>query len=182
MKQGEGEDSKEELVLMLNEPEKKTESSDEDQLVDEKLSHLNTQDAEAVKKIIRDYPELIANSFENVRPSAVSVTHRFELTSEKSTYQKERSMSPFHNDIIRKEIDRMLAAGIINTVESPWNSFSTLKNNGLRLRIKKCSFMQTRVELLRNIVDINGVHVDDHKGRMWETRHRLLPERNFDRS
>ncbi len=32
------EDSVEELVLMLNEPEMKTESSDEDQLLDEKLS------------------------------------------------------------------------------------------------------------------------------------------------
>ncbi len=61
------EDSVEELVLMLNEPEKKTESSDEDQLLDEKLSHLNTKDAESVKKIVRDYPEAIANSFEDMR-------------------------------------------------------------------------------------------------------------------
>ncbi len=35
------ENSKEELVQMLKEPEKKSESSDEDPLVDEKLSHLN---------------------------------------------------------------------------------------------------------------------------------------------
>ncbi len=42
------EDSIEELVLMLNEPEKKTESSDEDQLVAQKLSDLNSKDAEAV--------------------------------------------------------------------------------------------------------------------------------------
>ena len=44
------EDSIEELVLILNKPEKKTESSDEDQLMDEKLSHLNSNDAEAVKR------------------------------------------------------------------------------------------------------------------------------------
>ncbi len=31
-------------------------------------------------------------------------------------------MSPFHNDIVRKEIDPMLAAGIITLVESPWTS------------------------------------------------------------
>ncbi len=69
------EDSIEGLVLVLNEPEKKIESSDEDQLVDEKLSHLNAKDAEVVKKIIKDHPEVIANSFEGERPSTVSVTH-----------------------------------------------------------------------------------------------------------
>ncbi len=71
----EEEDSIEELVLMLKEPENKIERGDKDQLVDEKLSHLNSTDAEAVKKIIKDHPEVIANSFEDVRPSTVSVTH-----------------------------------------------------------------------------------------------------------
>ncbi len=80
------------------------------------------KDAEAVKKILRDYPEVIANSFEDVRPSRVSVMHRFELTSENPMYQKARRMSPPHNEIIRKEIDRMLAAGIITPLESPWTS------------------------------------------------------------
>ena len=36
-------DSMEELVLMLNEHEKKIDRSGEDQLLDEKLSHLNTK-------------------------------------------------------------------------------------------------------------------------------------------
>ena len=36
-------DSVEELVLMLNEPEKKIDRSGEDKLLDEKLSHLNTK-------------------------------------------------------------------------------------------------------------------------------------------
>ncbi len=56
---------------MLNEPEKETESNDDDHYVDEKLSHLNSKDAEAVKKIIRDHQEVIANSFDDVRPSTV---------------------------------------------------------------------------------------------------------------
>ncbi len=43
------------------------------------------------------------------------------------------------------------------------NVFAVLKNNGLRLRIKKFSFMQPSVELLRHIVDENGVHVDEQK-------------------
>ena len=57
------EDSVEELVLMLNEQEKKTESSDEDQLLNENPSHLITKDAESVYKIVRDYPGVIEYSF-----------------------------------------------------------------------------------------------------------------------
>ena len=112
----------EELVLMLSEPEKKAESSDENQFPEEKLSHLRTKDAELVKKIIRNYPEVIAHSFEDVRSSTVSVTHRFELTSESLIYQKARRMSASHSDVARKEIERMLAAGIITPVESSWTS------------------------------------------------------------
>ena len=52
----------------------------------------------------------------------MSVTHRFELTSENPMYQKARRVSPSHNDIVRKEIDRMLAVGIITPVESSWTS------------------------------------------------------------
>ncbi len=103
------EDSIEELVMMLNEPEKRTKSSDEDQLVDEKLSHLNTKYAE---------PDVIANSFEDVGPSTVSVLYHFELTSENPINQKARRMSPSHNDFLRKELERMLTAGIITPVQS----------------------------------------------------------------
>ncbi len=65
---------------------------------------------------------MIANSFEDVRLSTVSVTHRFELTSKNPIYQKARRMSPSHNDIVRKEIDRMLAAVINTPIESSWTS------------------------------------------------------------
>ncbi len=37
-------------------------------------------------------------------------------------YQKERRMSPAHYEIFRKEIDRMLLAGIVTPVESSWTS------------------------------------------------------------
>ncbi len=258
--------------------------------MDVKLSHLNLKDGEAVNKIIRDHPEVSANSFEDLKPSTISVTHRFELTSENPVYQKAGRMSPSVH-----EIDRMLLAGIITPVESSWTShvviatkkdgsprfcvnyrklnsilhadrwtlprvdeilddmrgssvfttidlfqgywqikmdetckekaafictygnlqfevmpfelmnsqvtfqrmmdrvllkfdnvrcyvddvivsknieehamhlqnvFRILKDKGLRLRIKICSFMQLSVELLGNIVDKNGVHVDDRK-------------------
>ena len=117
---------------MLNEPEKKKKSNDEDQFVGKRLSHLNSTDAEAVKKIIRDHRKVIANSFEDVRSSTVSVTQRFELTSEDPVYHKARKMLPFNNDIVRKEIDRKLLAGIITPVESSWTSPVVIatKNDG----------------------------------------------------
>ncbi len=43
------------------------------------------------------------------------------------------------------------------------NVFATLKNNGLRSKIKKFCFMQPSVELSGHIVNKNGVHVDEHK-------------------
>ncbi len=114
----EEEDSIEELVLILNESEKKPAVKDENQLIDEKLSYLDITDTEAVKTIIKNHPEVITTSFEDVRPSTVSVTYRFELMSDNLIYQKARRMSPSHNEIVRKEIDRMLSAGIITSVES----------------------------------------------------------------
>ncbi len=85
--------------------------------MDVKLSHLNLKDGEAVNKIIRDHPEVSANSFEDLKPSTISVTHRFELTSENPVYQKAGRMSPSVH-----EIDRMLLAGIITPVESSCKS------------------------------------------------------------
>ncbi len=79
---------------------------------EEELSHLNSKDAEAVKKIIRDHPEVIASSFEDLRLPTVSATHHFELMTENPICQKERKMSPSHNEIVRKEIDRVLLVGI----------------------------------------------------------------------
>lgn len=38
-----------------------------------------------------------------------------------------------------------------------------MKNHGLRLRTKKCSFGQPKVEVLGHMVDKRGVHVDDSK-------------------
>lgn len=44
--------------------------------------------------------------------------HKFELTSGDPIFQKLRRVPPAYNEIIRKEFDRMLAAGIIKPVES----------------------------------------------------------------
>ena len=49
-------------------------------MVNQKLCHLNQIATEGINIILIKYPEVIAYSFEDVRPSRVAVTHRFELT------------------------------------------------------------------------------------------------------
>ncbi len=277
-------------------PTPSTQAEDEESLLDEKLKHLNNILALKVKQVVQKHPGVIASSFEDVRLTTVSVKHSFELTTNNPIYQKARRMSPTHNEIVRKEVDRVLAAGIITPVKSSCTSpvviatkkdgslrfcvdyrklnsvmvadrwplpqideilddmrgisvfttidsfqgywqikmketckdktaficrygayqfevmpfglmnsqatfqrsmdrvllntgsvrcyvddvvifskyeydhithvkkvFEILEENGLRLRIKKCSFMQHKVELLGHVVDRNGMHVDDHK-------------------
>ena len=86
------------------------------------LYHLNQTSIEEIVNILRKYAEVISYSFKDVRPSIVAVTHRFELTSNNPMYQKARRMSRMHNEIVHEEVDRMLAAGIMTPVESPWTS------------------------------------------------------------
>lgn len=48
--------------------------------------------------------------------------HKFELTSDDPILQKMRQVPPAYNEIMRKEIDHILAAGVITPLESAWTS------------------------------------------------------------
>lgn len=61
---------------------------------------------------------MVANSFDDVRPSKVDMLHTVELTTEEPIFQKVCRAPPAYNEIVRKELDRMLEAGIITPVES----------------------------------------------------------------
>ncbi len=102
---------------MQNEHRRKPKSDDEDQFMSEILTLLNSMEVEAVKQTIKDHSQFIAKSFEDVRPSTVSITHRFELESENRIDQKERKTSPSHNETVNKKVARMLSAGIITPIE-----------------------------------------------------------------
>ena len=43
------------------------------------------------------------------------------------------------------------------------NVFALLIKHGLRIRLKKCSIMQPRVELLGHSIDKDGIHTDERK-------------------
>ena len=88
---------------MLNDEKTNTLVCEEEELINQKLCHLNQTATEGIKNILSKFPEVIANSFEDVRQSTVAVTHRFEVTSNNPMYQKARRMSPMHNEIVQKE-------------------------------------------------------------------------------
>ncbi len=90
--------------------------------IDEKIAHLSEEYTAEVRHLFQSYPHVIAYSFDDIRPSKCKTTHRFELTSEEPIFQKLRRLPPKFNDIMKKEIDRMLTAGIITPVEPSWTS------------------------------------------------------------
>ena len=49
---------------------------------EEKVSHLPEEYAADIKWLFQSYPDAIAHSFDDVRPSKYKVTHKFELISE----------------------------------------------------------------------------------------------------
>ena len=48
------------------------------------------------------------------------------------------------------------------------NVFALLLKHGLCIHLKKCSFMQTRVEQKGNCIDKEGIHADERKLQTYE--------------
>ena len=107
---------------MASDKENTCSSVTEEDLVEEKLAYLDQRYTQEIKHLFRKYPEVIANSFDDVRPSKVDEKHSFELISEKPIFQKLRRLPPAYSDIVRNKVKRMLEAGIITPVESSWTS------------------------------------------------------------
>ena len=121
-----GEDSEpsdtEGLVLVVNSEDPHTSMTSKDELIEQKLSHVPGDYQEVMRYMLREYQDILAESSEEVRPSNSGTVHKFELTTDEPVFQKLRRVPPAHNEVIRKEIDRMLRAGIITPVESSWKS------------------------------------------------------------
>ena len=90
--------------------------------VEDKVAHLSEEYAAEVKHLFQSYPDVIAYSFDEVRPSKCRTAHRFELTSDEPIFPKLRRLPPKFNDIVKKEVGHMLNAGIITPVEFSWTS------------------------------------------------------------
>ena len=89
----------------------------------------------------------------------------FDLMNSQATFQRMMDRILLNVENVRCYVDDVVIFST-NTEEHAIhleNIFRILRNDGLRLRIKKFSFMQPSVELLGHIVDRNGVHIDDQK-------------------
>lgn len=103
------------------------ELSDEEKrlrLVSEKLKHLPPSEREAVRNMIES-SNLAAWSLEDLRSAEVPTKHRFSLTDSCPIYHRPRRMAPKNHAIVKEEISKMLAAGIIVLSSSAW-SFSVV--------------------------------------------------------
>ena len=57
------------------------------------------------------------------------------------------------------------------------NVFALLLKNGLRIRLKKCLFMQPRVKLLGHCIDKEGIHTEENN-RLYAMLSHQDPEKN----
>ncbi len=103
--------------MTLRIPAPATQEEGVKELFDEKLQHPDRVLAKKLRHVIQKHPEVIASAFEHVRRSTVSVKHSFELKSNNPIFQEARRMSPMHSEIVRKEVDRRIPAGISTLVE-----------------------------------------------------------------
>lgn len=85
---------------MLHITNTKTTNPGEDVSLSEKLAHHDENRATEIQTFISRYPEVMASSFEEIRPSMVSVAHRFELKSNNPIYQRVRRIAPEHNEFL----------------------------------------------------------------------------------
>ncbi len=103
--------------MTLRIPAPATQEEEVEELFDEKFQHPYRVLAKKLRHVMQKHREVIASSFEHVRRSTVSVKHSFELKSNNPIFQKAKRMSPTLNEIVRKEVDRRIPAGISTLVE-----------------------------------------------------------------
>ncbi len=108
--------------MTLNATKEAKNEPEEAELVKQKVKHLGEEYEAEVEHLFRSYPNVMAHSFDGVRPSKFKVKHKFELKSDQLIFQRLRCLTPFHNEAVKKEAKRMLNAGITTPVELQWTS------------------------------------------------------------
>ena len=89
----------------------------------------------------------------------------FRLKNSEETFQKMMEITLVNETNVKCYVDDIvihLATGESH-VKNLENVFGLLFKHGLRIRSKRCSFMQTCVELLGNCIDNEGIHTDERK-------------------
>ena len=94
---GEESDHEEYAGLVLTVSERHSSAADSSEgkdMMTQKLSHLEPEYSQKMMDLLGDYSDVIAETFEKVRPSNVEVRHKFELTTDQPIFQKLRRVPP----------------------------------------------------------------------------------------
>ena len=91
-------------------------------VTEEKVSELPEEYTVDNKWLFQSYPDVISHSVDNVKPSKCRLTHEFESILEEPISQTLHLLPPSYNEVVKKEVDRMLEAGIVTPVKSAWTS------------------------------------------------------------
>ena len=65
-----------------------------------------------IKWLFQSYTDVIAYSFDDLRPSRFEVAYNFEWITEEPISERLRRLLSAYNEIVRREMDRMLEVGI----------------------------------------------------------------------
>ena len=85
----------------------------------EKIKHLTPNHQTRVLNAIAPH-DVVAQSWEDLRPSQVSTVHHFTLDNYDPICMRPRRLHPDMNALVRNELDKMLEAGVIAPCSSPW--------------------------------------------------------------
>ena len=94
--------------------------NEEVKILRERLAHLDNEAKSVIETALMD-KSIVATSLDDLRPAEVPIKHHFELGNTIPIYHSARRMAPLHNAIVRKELDKMLEAGIITPSSSAWS-------------------------------------------------------------
>ena len=86
----------------------------------DKVVHLPTSMQETIVENLEE-SGVVARSLDDLRPSDVPIQHEFELTDSSPIHFSPRRLPPRHSMLVRREIDKMLEAGIITPSTSAWS-------------------------------------------------------------
>ena len=85
-----------------------------------KLAHLDSDSPNIIKTAMME-KGIVSTSLDDLRPAEVPIKHHFEQNDTNPIYHSTRRMYALHNDIVRKEFDKTLEAGIITPSSSTWS-------------------------------------------------------------
>ena len=94
--------------------------SDAVKMLHKRLGHLDNEAQCAIETALMDN-SIVATFLDSLRPVEVPIKHQFELGDTNPIYHSAERMAPLHEEVVRKELDKILEAGITKPSSSAWS-------------------------------------------------------------